>query len=271
MNYFGIKDLYDVTLKTTSNIEINGEPYEKNEPIISFDKIQIALLSEGKDRRTAQGGLGNQSLIFWEDTTEIDFQFSEGIISKPGIGILSNSQILRKNNEPLILPCNEVLESDFEEGKYVLNTKRPLSGNVFVRRNGERFKDFTWENVGLKGKILLNNVKDEEEGTLPQYVVYYDYEYDKGADICKIGQRAIKGFLSLTAKTRLKDDQSGKETTCFIEIPKIKLMSDLTMRLGSAVNPYVYGFNMTGFPVGERSSQYVCKITMLDRDIDCDF
>jgi hypothetical protein len=69
---------------------------------------------------------------------------------------------------------------------------------------------------------------------------------------------------------RVKDDQNGKETTCLVEFPKVELMSDLTMRLGNNISPYVYGFQLQAHPVGERGNQYVCNFTLLDRDIDSD-
>ena len=61
MDYSGIKEIYDVALKTTSNMEINGQIYEKNEPIIWFDNLQIANFSEIVSRKTSTGGKGNET------------------------------------------------------------------------------------------------------------------------------------------------------------------------------------------------------------------
>ena len=82
MNNFGMKELYGVTLKTTSIMEVNGEFYEENEPIISFEKIQIGNFEEFKDRRVAQGGYGNQTRIIWNDTKGMSIHISEGVVSK---------------------------------------------------------------------------------------------------------------------------------------------------------------------------------------------
>jgi hypothetical protein len=41
-NELGFKELYEVSLKSTSNIEVNGVQVEPGETIASFDKIQIA-------------------------------------------------------------------------------------------------------------------------------------------------------------------------------------------------------------------------------------
>lgn len=270
MNYFGVKELYGVTLKCTSNMEINGEWFEEDEPIISFDKIQIAYLNEQKSRHVAQGGYHNQTFVQWDDTTGMNIQLSEGVISKTGLSLISNSGILRQENAKIIIPYNEILESEKENGDWILNLRYPLAAKPYIRRNGEKITDFQWANLNSKGKIKINNLQDDAEIEPPVYIVYYDYIYNGNVNNMCVGRRLVNGFLSLTGRMRLKDDQSGKETTCLIEIPKVQLMSDLTMRLGSEVSPYVYGFQMQAHPVGERGHQYVCKFTMLDKDIDSD-
>lgn len=269
MNYFGVKELYGVALKCTSNMEINGKWFKEGEPIIFFDKIQIAYLDEQKRRTAAKGGYGNATLIKWEDTTGMGIQLSEGIISKVGLSILSNSKILSKDNTIITIPYSEELESFKEDGQYYLQLKYSPMKKPYVYRNGEQITDI--DSVSEEtGKILINNVDDEAEIEPPKYSVYYEYRYFGNTKNLCIGQRLVRGFLSLTGRMRLKDDQSGKETTCLIEIPKVELMSDLTMRLGSGVSPYMYGFNLQAHPVGERGNQYVCKFTMLDEDIDSD-
>lgn len=270
MNYFGVKELYGVTLKCTSNMEINGEFFEEGEPILFFDKIQIAYLDEQKRRISAKGGYGNQTLVKWDETTGMGIQLSEGIISKTGLSILSNSKILSKDNTFIKIPYTETLESVKEDGKYFLYLRHALNDYPYVYRNGKKITDFKSGNFDSKGKILINNVDDEAEMEPPIYTVYYEYKYNGNAENLCIGKRLVKGFLALTGRMRLKDDQSGKETTCLIEVPKVELMSDLTMRLGTEISPYVYGFNLQAHPVGERGNQYVCKFTMLDEDIDSD-
>jgi hypothetical protein len=275
MNYFGVKELYGVALKCTSNMEINGKWFKEGEPIIFFDKLQIAYLNEQKKRTSAKGGYGNATLVKWEDTTGMGIQLSEGVISKTGLSVLSNSKILSQDNSSISIPYSEDLESTKEEDeRYYLYLRYPVDKQKrpYVYRNGERVTNYLWDNTGpnSNGRIIISDVDDEAEIEPPIYTVYYDYKYQGKTERLCIGQRLVRGFLSLTGRMRLKDDQSGKETTCLIEIPKVELMSDLTMRLGSGASPYIYGFNLQAHPVGERGNQYVCKFTMLDEDIDSD-
>lgn len=270
MNYFGVKELYGVTLKCTSNMEVNEEWFEEGEPLIFFDKIQIAYLDEQKRRTAAKGGYGNQTLVKWEDTIGMGIQLSEGVISKIGMSILSNSKILSQDKNNILISYTETLESEKTEEGYVLNLRYVPTKKPYVYRNGIKIKDFQCGKSDSNAKILINGVNDEAEIEPPVYTVYYEYKYQDEAESLCIGKRLVRGFLSLTGRMRLKDDQSGKETTCLIEIPKVELMSDLTMRLGNGASPYIYGFNLQAHPVGERGNQYVCKFTMLDKDIDSD-
>ena len=64
-------------------------------------------------------------------------------------------------------------------------------------------------------------------------VVNYRYNYTNGASVAKIGQQFLNGFLELEGYTHIKDDTSGLVTTGVIKIPKLKLMSGLSIRLGT--------------------------------------
>jgi hypothetical protein len=68
---FGLKELYDLTLKATYPIEMEGRVFETGEVIARFDKIQLANFREITSRVNATGGQGNVNHIVWEDSKEI--------------------------------------------------------------------------------------------------------------------------------------------------------------------------------------------------------
>ena len=86
-----------------------------------------------------------------------------------------------------------------------------------------------------------------------------------------IGQELVKGYLSLEARTRVKDDITGHTKTGIIKIPQLKLMSDLSMRLGENATPLMGSFKAIGYPVGSRGDTKVMEILFLEDDIDSDF
>lgn len=255
---FGIKELYDVSLRCNFPLIINGKKYEENEAIIKFDHIQIATISERKIRNYASGGIGNTRLIDWEDTQEVDFVLSEGIISKTGLAILSNS-ILQKNDEnsKITVPYSEILESNSEG---IITTSNNINNDktlfIYNVQTGEKVAPI---------EVSNNNIKIE--GKYLSVIVDYTFDYKQNSSSYFIGKRLLNGYLKLDGKFRLRDDEDGHIKTGLIEIPRVKLLSDLSMRLGRDVSPYVYRFNLAGFPVGDRKEKYVCKISILEKEI----
>ena len=262
IDYFGIKEVYDVSLRCIFPMEINGRVYEENESIIRFDKIQIAPISEQKTRRYASGGYGNVQLISWEKTNEVQFLISEGVISKTGLAILSNSQLIKKvEGKTISIPYSEEIETDENcqaKLKYCPNEDNFLF--VYDKETGEKI--FSYE---IKENILTIDQPYKE------IFIEYTFSYQKQTETLVVGKRLINGYIRMDGKIRLTDDSDGKIKTGIIEMPRVKLMSDLSMRLGEDVSPYVYNFQIVGLPVGDREDQYVCKITMLDNEIDSDF
>jgi hypothetical protein len=68
---FGLKELYDLTLKATYPIELDGRIFEPGEVIARFDKIQISSFREITSRMQTNGGQGNGSHVFWENPKEV--------------------------------------------------------------------------------------------------------------------------------------------------------------------------------------------------------
>ena len=81
MNNFGFKELYDVSLKTTYPIELDGRRIEVGETIAIFDKIHLATIIEKSNTYSANGGYDNRAHVIWEDPKEIQLNFTQGIFS----------------------------------------------------------------------------------------------------------------------------------------------------------------------------------------------
>ena len=257
-NLGSFKSLENVYLKATYDMEANGIKFKEGETIALFDKILVSGLIEFKDYVAARGGFDNRGHVFWERTKEIQLTFSQGVFSNLQFGLLNNAKVTRvEENEPLLITNIEEIESD-ENGN--IYTKYEAYDQIFVydKSTGEKIN---WWKVGDFLKI------DEPYKNL---VVSYRYNYLQGASVVKIGQQFLNGFLELEGKTRVKDDTSGLITTGIIKIPKLKLMSGLSIRLGAQANPVVGNFTAAGVPIGTRHDSYVMEFDFLDNDIDSD-
>ena len=258
-NQFGLKELYEVRLKTTYPIEINGISFEKNETIAYFDKIQISNIDEVKTWVAAQGGFDNRAHVIWEDTKQVNINFSQGIFSKTQFALLSNARLIEKNNnEPLIISQREELESD--ENGYITLKYEPYN-ECFIYSKETKEKITNW---GKQDNIL------QIEKPFQTVIIDYNFNYLKNASIMKLGHRLIEGFLYLEGKTRVKEDITGIDRTGIIRIPRLKLMSDLSIRLGSNANPVIANFRASGFPIGDKGNKKVMELIFLNDDIDSD-
>lgn len=259
-NGFGVKELYSAVIKTTYEMEINGIIYAPNEPILRFDRLSIAALDEGKVRKEARGGSDGAVLMYWEDTNRVIFGCSIGTVSNFGLALISNSRLLTKT-AGLPQDISYFEEKESNESNEIELRYTPKTGSVFIYgiENGVKITP-----VSIIGKTIILNSPYLDVG------IDYIYEYIDKTETMKVGCRLINGYLSLEGRTRTVDESDGKEKTAVIKIPQIRLMSDLSMRLGDNRSPQVYGMTFEGVPVGEKGNRYVCEIIYLNNDIDTD-
>jgi hypothetical protein len=258
-NELGFKELYEVSLKATLPIEVSGEKIEVGETIASFDKIQIANFQEIKSVASANGGWDNRAHIFWETTKEVKINFSQGVFSKVQLALMTNANLVENEGEQFV-PINtrQEFESD-EHGKIVIGhaLREPIF--VYDKNSGKKITGWTFTN----DSILLNEA-------YKSVVIDYWYDYDNGCQIMTVGRPLTTGYLSLVGKMRVKDDVTGKVKTGIIKIPKLRLMSDLSMRVGSDAIPQVGRLDAVAVPEGARGQSKVMEIIFLNDDIDAD-
>lgn len=259
----GMRELYDVTLKTTYPIEVNGEKIEEGETIAVFDNIQMGIFGEEKDFVAATGGYDNRPRVFWEDTKDVNLNFTQGVFSKTQFALMSNSKLINVSaeKEVLLIPKREEKESDLNG--IIKFTKIPSSHKKFFiynKETGKKIVDFE--------KISNDEIKIDS----PFLAVILDYYYDytNGGSEMIVGQALTTGFLTLEGKTKLQDDKTGQFITAIITIPKLKIMSKLSMRLGNDTSPLVGTFNAIGCPVGKKGTKKVFILDYLNDDIDAD-
>lgn len=258
MNDFAFKELYDVNFRINYPCELFGTFFEEDEIILRFDKIDIALLNEYKTRTAAQGGYLNRTQVYWDETSGIGFAFNSGIATKEMLSILTNNNVLEK--EKISIPISERINT-IGIDKYSLKFEIDLNKPYFLYRDNVKLSKTDYHFID--NQLVIN---DKNYNNL--LLDYYTLKTEQS--ILRIGQNLLGGFLSLEGKTRLKDDIDGQEKTGIIKIPKLRIMSDLSIRLGNRETPNLFNFNIMGEPVKGRYGSYVCDIQLLDTDIDAD-
>ena len=260
-NEFGLKELTDLTLKATYPIEMAGRVFEPGEVIARFDKIQIANFREIANRVSANGGFDNRANVYWEDSKEIQISFTQGIFSSRQFALLSNAHLIEERAEKGVLIADHYKGESDENGLISLGKTNVEKVFVYNAKTFERIMPIITDLE--KGKIIIGQEFLDVE-------VDFDYYYQNGAMNCILGRKLIQGYLQLEGKSRVKDDITGKTRTAILRIPRLKLVSDLSMRLGREATPVLANFNAIGLPIGERGSKKIMELLFLNDDIDAD-
>jgi hypothetical protein len=171
---------------------------------------------------------------------------------------MNTNLAINKGTETIPINVRKVYESDERQSIF---TGRVLREPIFIydRQTGEKITNWTFN----AQTIYLNEPYKE-------VLVDYWYDYYNGFTKFEVGTPLTTGFLSLIGKMKVKDDTTGKVVTGIIKIPKLRLMSDLSIRVGSDAIPQVGRLDAVAVPEGGRGQSKVMEIIFLNDDIDAD-
>lgn len=288
--YFGVKELYEVVLRAKTPMQFGSRYLEEGEPVLYFENVSLAMLTEHSKPIMARGGWANLPRVIWEDREATQFTLSEGVMSSISMGILlSATTTTPTKNEPLLV--------NKREGPFELNDKHEL----FLEHWPvplEKKKTFIFEHARdvAQRKVYGKRVYDyadpfgKEDDKRPclrvyedkkltkladldkEYLVDYYYQYENEALIYTIQKERFNGLFSLEGKFYSKDENDGINYTNVLYMPKVRVVSDINLRLGERADPTVSVFNIIGMPEngGGNKKSLILEITRLSEDIDGD-
>ena len=171
--YFGTKELYQVALKANAPMNFGFRKIEVGEPVLYFEKVNIALLSEESNPVMARGGWGNMPRVIWEDRSEVNFTLSEGVMSAVGMGILTSARLLEGGTKDVLYVQKKEGPFELDENNsYRLSYTPSLDKKIFVfsydRNCIQEKKEFEIQG----NKLIVKN-----GNPLEQYVIDYYFEY----------------------------------------------------------------------------------------------
>jgi len=287
--YFGVKELYEVVLKAKVPMQFGARRLEEGEPVLYFENVNISLLSERNSPVMARGGWSNMPRVIWEDRSEVTFSLTEGVMSSISMGILLSANMTEKQKGiSLAVPVREgPFELDDNNGFYLNHTPIfPPQKKIFIyeyeRDVGQRKvygkidNELSHDNP-LTGehepyvKIYDDKECKIEADATKHYVVDYYYEYKDEALIYLIQKERFNGLFTLEGKFYSKDENEGIKYTNLIYMPKVRVVSDINLRLGERADPTTSVFNIVGMPEKtDDSNNLIVRITRLNKDIDDD-
>lgn len=264
-----------------------GERYiEADEPVLYFDNVTMAMLSEQSREIYARGGWLNQPKVIWQDRSEIRFQMSEGVVSQFGLGILLGAKVAIKGKEkPILMHKTEGPMEPLDTGLIYLEhwPVEPNEKKTFIfeyARDAVQKKIYgkriTGKSDGFGGERPCIQLYENKElttlaDTNKKYIVDYYYEYGKEAISYTLQKERFNGLFSLEGKFYSKDENEGMNYTNILYMPKVRIVSDINLRLGERADPTVSAFNIIGLPetVGD-DKDLIVEVQHLDEDLDPD-
>ena len=290
--YFGTKELHEVVLRAKDTMQFGNRKIEAQEPVLYFENISMSLLQEKNGVIMARGGWANLPRVIWEDRSEVQFSLIEGIMSSISMGILLGANVtseaqqekrltVQKREGPLELIEKEIdnklyhvlyLEHDpicYPEKKIFIFQ---FARDVIQKKVYGKFLDVN-DPLGRACLAIYEDKELTENADIDkEYVVDYYYEYGDKALIYTIQKERFNGLFTLEGKFYSKDENEGMNYTNLIYMPKVRVVSNIDLRLGEKASPTVSTFNIIGLPetVNSGKKNLILEITRLNSDEDGD-
>ena len=304
--YFGHKELYEVVLRAKTPMQFGNRYIEAQEPVLYFENIQMSLLNEQNRPIFARGGWANMPRVIWDDRQEVQFQMVEGVMSSVGMSILLSANVMSElDKQPLYINMKEGPLSIV--GTYEKQVEEEINGEIVQVTKGfpmvelkykpifypeKKIFIFEYDRNAIQQKLYGEYIENGPDAlgithhrlalsqnknlTSPaensgKYVVDYYYKYEDKALIYSVQKERFNGLFTLEAKFYSKDENEGQNYTNVLYMPKVRIVSNINLRLGERADPTVSTFNIIGLPetVGDQKN-LIMEITRLGQDIDAD-
>ena len=285
--YFGTKELYEVVLRAKTPMQFGERRLEADEPVLYFENVSMSLLTQQATPIMARGGWANLPRVIWEDRSEVTFTLSEGVMSSISMSILLSAKVTSgaQQEKPLLVSKREEQQGLQEHGdKNILYlTHKPImypekksfifeyAHDVAQRKVYGELLDENDDPLG-RSKVAVYEDKEHKinADANKQYIVDYYYQYNKQALIYTIQKERFNGLFTLEGKFYSKDENEGLNYTNLIYMPKVRVVSDINLRLGERADPTVSVFNIIGLPenTGNNRNGLIMEITRLSEDIE---
>ena len=297
--YMGIKELYEVSLKANDVMQFGDRRVEVGEPVLYFENIVMTQTSETHTEVPARGGWKNMPRVVWADRSEVRFALSEGVLSSISLGILLNAKMGYKSAEHRMLVPKR--EGPFEPKSFVTqdeNNNDVVHYYISVQHWPTEFPEkktfiFEYDRGVIQKKIYGKRIYGRHENPFEpeeetpcielfedkactiaanpnhKYLIDYYYEFGEEALIYTIQQDRFRGLFTLEGKFYSKDENEGRNYTNILYMPKVRVVSDISLRLGERADPTMSVFNIVGMPVTTTDRKnMILEITRLNDDID---
>lgn len=298
---FGVREICDVTFKTTANNQRVGKKVfaKAGMPAFMIDTAKTSSLEQATSTVYASGGRGNNRLIAWEGEKTMTFTVEDALISPMGLAVLSGAGLIDASER--LAHVHVTLDAQVDaEGKAVvsladLQAETGLEANAsFDVCNSDAVPvygtvldgsgagiDFV-ETIAISGTAsttheLAITVTKEADATFTMDAAYankivkldFYLIMNSGVTEVEIKPEDFGGYFYVEAQTLFRREDTGKDMAAEIILPKVKVQSGFTFTMASSGDPSTFTFTMDAFPgytMFDKTKKVMCVMQMIGDD-----
>lgn len=262
---YGVKDLTRIVFRAYRPMKIGSRDIAQGEPVLFLDKAQVATVRQASSARMARGGRGNYAHIIWEDHRDLTLSIIDGVCSPIGYALITNllTKDLPPQNGTTVLTQTDIVEVDTPGWAYTRFSpiaEKPIF--IFNYKNGviqEKIETFAVDG----DKIVLDN--SYAGSTI---LVDYSYYYGEAIKEYTLSKDRFNGLFSIEARF-YRRSESGNESSNILTIPKVRIISDLSLRIGDDVAaPMLSTFNIVALSEETNGEFVTMNMLQLGEDVD---
>ena len=296
---FGVREICDVTFKTTANNQIVGKTKfpKAGMPAFMIDTAKTSSLEQATSTVYAQGGKGNNRLIAWEGEKTMTFTVEDALISPMGLAVLSGAGLIDAaerlahvhvtldvqadaNGVAKVTLDDLLAETGLEADEFDVCKSDAVPAYATVLDGSGAGIEFV-ENVVIGGTASVKHdqavtVKKDQDATFTMEgyenkIVKLDFYLvmNSGVTEVEIKPQDFGGYFYVEAQTLFRREDTGKDMAAEIILPKVKVQSGFTFTMASSGDPSTFTFTMDAFPgytMFDKTKKVMCVMQLIGDD-----
>ena len=299
---FGVREICDVTFKTTADFQkVGNTVFEKaGMPAFMIDTAKTSSLEQASTTVYAQGGKGYNRLIAWEGEKTMTFTVEDALISPMGLAVLSGAGLINSAKENLRhvhvtydaqVNENGIAEITLADLKEETGLEDATEFNVCSADVVPAYAtvlDGSGAGIEFIPKVELSGtVSDIYEKAIvvdadhpAEFAVDKKYAHktikldfylfmSAGVTEVEIKPQDFGGYFYVEAQTLFRREDSGKDMAAELILPKVKVQSGFTFTMAASGDPSTFTFTMDAFPgytMFDKSKKVMCVMQIIGTD-----
>ena len=298
---FGVREICDVTFKTTADFQKVGHTVFKKAgmPAFMIDTAKTSTLEQATSTVYAQGGKGYNRLIAWEGEKTMTFTVEDALISPMGLAVLSGAGLMKPDRNKVShvhvtydaqvdedgnarITLADLKEETGLEDATAFDVCTTVPAYATVLDGSGAGIEFVPEAIVISGNASTRSAEaiDVSEGKPAVFAVGEAYKaktvkldfylfMSTGVTEVEIKPQDFGGFFYVEAQTLFRREDTGKDMAAEIILPKVKVQSGFTFTMASTGDPSTFTFTMDAFPgytMFDKTKKVMCVIQTIGAD-----